>query len=131
VCDEIAFLRQGQVYEKRTIQPRAEPVSLVRLELRLLNPSDVELAARILTDSATSSDVRIEGERNLSAAFSGREEDAPAMLETIRQAGVWVTGFALKNVLLEGGSEESEALNDLQRRAGQREVDRGEAEPRA
>jgi ABC-2 type transport system ATP-binding protein len=106
ICGHVGMMKQGELVQEgpgsTLIAPHA---GTSRLQVRILNPEQLERAALMLRETPACSNIVPAGVRTITADFRGTERDLSVLVSRMAAAGVSVTGFALEN----GSGEDADA----------------------
>jgi ABC-2 type transport system ATP-binding protein len=102
MCTHIGIIRAGEMIAEGAVDDVIGALtSGRRLRVRVLVPQGLAEALRLLQADPRCSEVEADGERSAVALFSGTDEDLSAVMTTMVQAGVRLTGFGLEGNTLE------------------------------
>lgn len=102
VCSYLGVMRDGElVIEGAVDEIRSAVLPDAYLRVHLLDPSDAETAARLLTEYPCCREVDAVDISTLRAWFDGADEDLAAILGQLSRSGVRVAEFALERPTLE------------------------------
>lgn len=102
MCTHIGIIQRGALVAEGPVDAILSSLApRSRLRVRLLRGDGVEAANRILDASSTCREIALEGERTLTADFTGDEADGAALLSELVGAGVPLSTFTLEGSSLE------------------------------